>query len=235
MLPFRCERVGAYELPHQVTYVALHTDYAEEFCPSTDLPEDRCGQIAVERLLKGERGHFGPWEHAHLTLALRADHNTLMQLRTHRLGSFDLQSMRYTGRRVEAVAAGERPVEDVFYIRPAGTYRDRQGDPYTWDAADVEEAASLALSSAIDYANLRAKGVSEEHARGVLITSYFQNAVVTFSARGWMHLMDVRLKADAQWEMRVLMEMIEREFQHWMPEGHQWWASQRRGKARLAP
>lgn len=236
MLPFRAERVAATECPQQVAYIALHNDYAEEFVCSAPFDEARCGEICVERLLKGGKGHWGPLEHPSLTLALRADHNTIMQLRTHRVGvSFDVQSMRYSGRRVEAVAAGELPVEEVFYIRPTGTYRDRQGDPYTWDEADVQEAAALALSSAIDYANLRAKGVSEEHARAVLITSYFQNAVVTGNLRSWLHLLEVRLKADAQEEIRQLMELVAAQVQRWAPEVYSWWATHRRTKALLAP
>lgn len=229
------ERVAATELPHQLAYVALHNDYAEEFTPSTTLSEDRCGEVVVERLLAGDRGHWGPLEHAHLSLALQADHNTIMQLRTHRLGSFDVQSMRYTGRRIERVAAGRLPVEEAFYIRLPGTYRDRQGDPYTWSAEQREEDLALCLSASHDYASRRQAGVSEEQARAVLPTCYFQNAIVTFSARGWLHLLDVRLKADAQWEMRALMELVEQQVQRWMPEVHGWWATARRGKARLAP
>lgn len=230
------ELVAATERPQQVVYVALHNDYAEDFCPSTDLPEDRCGQIVVERLLKGNRGHWGPLEGPTLTLALRADHNTIMQLRTHRIGlSFDVQSQRYTGARIEKVASGELPVEDVFYIRPAGTYRDRQGDPYTWSEDDAEEFAAIALSSALDYTRLREKGVAEEHARGVLITSYYQNAVVTGNLRSWLHVLDVRLKSDAQFEIRALMELVAREVQRWAPEVFEWWAAHRRGKAILAP
>lgn len=235
-LLFRAERVAATECPQQVIYIALHNDYAEDFCPTTDLPEDRCGAIVVERLLAGNRGHYGCLEHPQLTLALRADHNTIMQLRTHRVGvSFDVQSMRYTGARIERVARGELAVEDVFYLRPPGTYRDRQGDPYLWSEADHEEAVSLALSSAIDYANLRAKGVAEEHARGVLITSYFQNAIVSATLRAWLHLLDVRLKADAQDEIRWLMELVAAQVQRWVPETYAWWAAHRKGKALLAP
>jgi thymidylate synthase (FAD) len=235
-LVFRAERVAATECPQQVIYAALHTDYAEEFCPATDLPEDRCGAIVVERLLAGGRGHYGPLEHPSLTLALRADHNTLVQLRTHRVGlSFDVQSMRYSGRRVEAVADGTLPVEEVFYIRPPGTYRDRQGDPYTWSDADVEEARSIALSSALDYQRLREQGVAEEQARFALITSYLQNAVVTGNLRAWLHLLDVRLKADAQLEIRQLMELVAAQVQRWVPETYAWWQSHRKGKALLAP
>lgn len=235
-LPFRVVRVAATECPQQLVYVALHNDYAEDFAPSTSLAEDRCGQIAVERLLKGNRGHWGPLEHPSLTLALQADHNTIMQLRTHRVGvSFDVQSMRYTGSRIERAAEGELPIDQVFYVRAPGQYRDRQGDPYTWSQDQHEEALAMAHASAIDYASLRAQGVAEEQARGVLVSSYYQNAVISANLRSWLHLLDVRLKSDAQLEIRLLMEMVAAEVQRWCPEIYEWWNGSRRGKAILAP
>jgi len=223
-------------MPQRTAYVALHTDYSETYAPTTDLAEDRCGQIVVERLLKGNRGHYGPLEHPSLTLAICADHNTIVQMRTHRIGmSFDVQSMRYTGDRIVRVARRELQPEDVFYIRPPGTYQDRQGDRYTWTEDDVEESLAMALSSSIDYARLRERGVSEEQARQVLITSYYQNAVVSGNLRSWLHMLDVRLKHDAQYEIRALMELIATEVQRWAPEVYDWWASHRKGKAILAP
>lgn len=234
--PFKAERVAATECPQQLIYIALHNDYSEDYVASTTLSEDRCGEIAVERLLKGGRGHFGPLEAPQLTLALRADHNTIVQLRTHRAGiSFDVQSMRYSGKRIEKVAAGELPIEDVFYVRPPGKYRDRQGDPYEWTEDDVEESLAMAFSSAIDYSRLRERGISEEHARGVLITNYFQNAIVSANLRAWLHLLDVRLKGDAQFEIRCLMELVAGQVQRWVPEIYAWYAENRRSKALLAP
>jgi len=234
-LLFKATTVAATEMPQRVAYIALHNDYSENFVASTDLSEDRCGEICVERLLKANRGHFGCLEHPTLTLALRADHNTIVQLRTHRISSWDVQSMRYSGKRIEQVARRDLPVEDVFYVRPPGTYWDRQGDRYEWTDSDVEECLAIALSSAIDYTRLRERDVSEEQARSVLVTNYYQNAIATFSLRGWLHLLDVRLKADAQLEARQLMELIAAEVQRWAPEVFAWWASNRKGKAILAP
>lgn len=234
--PFQVERVAATECPQQLVYIALHNDYSEDFVASTSLPEDYCGEVAVKRLLQGGKGHWGPLEHPQLTLAMRADHNTIMQLRTHRVGiSFDVQSMRYSGQRVEQVATGETPVEDVFYVRPAGKYRDRQGDPYEWSDDDVEESLAVSLSSAIDYRRLRERGVSEEHARGALTTNYYQNAIVSGNLRAWLHLLDVRLKADAQDEARWLMDLVAGQVQRWVPEIYGWYSEHRRGKALLAP
>ena len=82
-------------MPQRLIYLALHTDYSEDLPHGTDYDEAKCGQIAVERLLRGDRGHYGPLEHPQLTLGIKTDHDTIMQLRTHRVGiTFDVQSLR---------------------------------------------------------------------------------------------------------------------------------------------
>lgn len=234
--PFKAERVGAYELPQQVSYIALHNDYSEDFCPTTDIPEDRCGEIAIARLLESKRGHFGPLEHAHMTLLIQMDHNSMVQLRTHRVGlSFDVQSMRYTGHRIERVARGEVPVEEVFYFRPPGVYRDRQGDGYEWSKRQNATLKTLALNAVQDYADLRAQGVTEEHARYVLPTSYLQNVCLTGNIRSWFHLLDVRSKSDAQQEVRWVMELVAHHVKNWIPELYAWYEANRLNRALLAP
>lgn len=234
--PFRCEVVCATPLPQSATFIALHNDYAEDFCPSTDLSEERCGEIAVARLVANKRGHYGPMEHAHLTLMIQMDHNTMVQLRTHRVGvSFDVQSMRYTGERIERVARGELPVEQVFYVRPPGVYRDRQGDAYEWTKQQVARLLTLASNAAQNYDDLRAEGVSEEHARYVLPTSYFQNVVLTGNIRSWLHLLDVRSKADAQQEIRWVMELAQQHIKAWIPQIYADYEQSRLHRAILAP
>lgn len=234
--PFKADRIGAYELPQQVSYIALHNDYSEEYSPTTDIPEDRCGEIAIARLLDGKRGHFGPLEHAAMTLMIQMDHNSMVQLRTHRVGvSFDVQSLRYTGQRIERVARHELPVEEVFYFRPPGVYHDRHGEGYEWTPAQVESLKILSLNAAQDYADLRDAGVPEEHARYVLPTSYFQNVVLTGNIRSWFHLLDVRSKADAQQEIRWVMELVAHHVQRWIPEIYGWYEQNRLHRALLAP
>jgi len=234
--PFRVERLAATECPQQLIYLALHNDYSEDFNPTTTLDEAECGKIVVDRLLKGNRGHWGVLEHPHLSLILQADHNTIMQLRTHRVGvSFDVQSMRYSGTRIQKVATGEIPPEQVFYTRPVGDYHDRDGKRYSWTEADQQQALEWAKRSAVRYHQLRQQGVVEEDARGALVTSYFQNAVVTGNARSWLHLLDVRLKGNAQDEVRELMKLVALQVQRWIPETYAWYKEHRESKAILAP
>jgi len=216
--------------------MGLHADYSEEYFEGTKIEEKRAGELVVERLLKGNRGHWGPLEHPSMSLMIRADHNTMMQLRTHRIGcTFDYQSMRYTGERIRKVARRELDVEDCFYVRPPGKYWDRQGDKYEWSAEQVEETLAMCFSSAIDYDKLRSQGASEEHARSVLATGYLQHGLVTGSLRFWLHLLDVRSKADAQLEMRSIMGQIELEVHRWVPEIWDWYQTNRLQKAQLAP
>jgi thymidylate synthase (FAD) len=82
---------------------------------------------------------------------------------------------------------------------------------------------------------MREAGASEEHARTVLATGYLQHGVVTGSLRFWLHLLDVRAKADAQMEIRDLMNLIELQVHRWVPEVWVWYQQHRFQKALLAP
>lgn len=232
---FEIIRLGGTPEPQKAIYEGMHNDYAEDFDPPTSLSESRCGEIVVKRLLAGNRGHWGPLEHAHLVLKLKLDHNTVMQLRTHRIASFDVQSMRYTGDRILQVARRERSVREVFWIRPEGEYRDREGTSYQWTADDIEQWEAVCLSASLDYAALRDRGISEEHARGVLPTCYFQNVVISMNLRSWLHILEVRDKLDAQWEIQLASALIAGKVAEWAPEVYAWWVGHRRGKAILAP
>ena len=107
-LPFKAVAVEGHAKPQTLVYMGLHADYSEDFFEGTTIGEQRAGELVVQRLLKGNKGHWGPLEHPSLSLMVRADHNTMMQLRTHRVGcTFDYQSMRYTGERIRKVARRE--------------------------------------------------------------------------------------------------------------------------------
>jgi thymidylate synthase (FAD) len=232
---FEVVRIAATPLPQTCVYLALHNDYSEEFVTATSMSEEKCGEIAVQRLLKGNRGHYGPLEHAHMLMAIRADHNTIMQLRTHRLFSFDVQSMRYTGDRVIQVAEGAVPIKDVFSFRPPGVYLDREGQRYEYTEENICDDQDACFAAAVEYSSRRAEGRPEEDARRVLPTCYFQNAYVSGNLRSWLHLLDVRLKLDAQLEIRDVSERANAHIYEWAPQIAQWWQDTRAGKALLAP
>ena len=122
--------IQCYPLPEQVVWQAGRGDYAEIPAHELEVPKsNKCGEWIVEQLLANERGHYGPLEHPAITFSVSGYvHSVMVQARTHRVGvSFDVQSQRYTGKRVLKVASGELDPQEVFYVRPPGFYTNRKG------------------------------------------------------------------------------------------------------------
>jgi thymidylate synthase (FAD) len=218
----------------------MHQDYCEDFVaakPFTWPSEERAGELLVKHLLAGERGHYGPLEHAQIVLNVGwFPHSVMQQARTHRVGvSFDVQSGRYTGQRICQAADFKLDLEEVFYLRPVGEYRDRQGKRYTYTEAHREVDRLNCSLAAARYADRLQHGFAEEHARGMIPFDIRQHFVVSFSLRALMHFLDLRAKLDAQLEITQLCELIWPHFQAWAPEIAAWYRAHRWAKARLAP
>jgi thymidylate synthase (FAD) len=235
---FRVELLNATLNPQTTIWCAMHQDYSEGFVFDETAPsETEAGRSVVKHLLAGERGHYGPLEHVQIVLNVGwFPHSLMQQARTHRIGcSFDVQSGRYTGQRICAAAHGDLPLEDVFYLRPSGYYRDRQGKKYAYTEAMREADLEYCLSAASIYASKLTLGWSEEHARGTIPFDIRQHFVVSFTLRSLMHFLDLRAKADAQLEIQQLCDLILPHFHTWAPEIAAWYTSTRLHKARLAP
>lgn len=236
---FRVELIAATPSPQRLVYAAMHQDYAEGFVSDEDMPsEEQSGVALVRRLLAGERGHYGPLEHPQITLNVGwFPHSVMQQARTHRVGvSFDVQSGRYTGQRIVDVTLGKRSVEEVFYLRPVGSYSNRQGKKYAYTAEQRRMDLIVCDLAARTYTNrLWADGFAEEHARGLIPFDIRQHFVVSFSLRAALHFMDLRAKLDAQDEIRQLCELMWPHIEGWVPEVAAWYAKTRMHKARLAP
>jgi len=237
---FRVELIAATPNPQQCIYPAMPQDYSEGFVAAdrAEWPEEaKAGEICIKRLLAGERGHYGPLEHAQIVLNVGwFPHSVMQQARTHRVGvSFDVQSMRYTGERICRAADGVLELEEVFYLRPAGSYSDRQGKKYDYDDSQRALDLELCRRAAERYRDLLRAGYAEEHARGILPFDYRQHFVVSFSLRAFLHFLDLRAKLDAQQEIRALCDLMWPHLERWAPEIAAWYAKSRLHKARLAP
>jgi thymidylate synthase (FAD) len=236
---FRVEVITKTPQPQQTIYAAMHQDYSENFVVDDrgKWPEEtKAGETVVKRLLAGERGHYGPLEHVSIVFNCGFfPHSVMQQVRTHRLLSFDVQSNRYTGSRIVQAAAGERDLEDVFYLRPVGFYHDRQGKRYEYSQQQRDRDLAWCLEAAKRYAQLIEEGAAEEHARGIIPFDVRQHWVMSLNARSLMHLLDLRFKLDAQLECQKLCEKIWPHFQEWMPEIALWYEKTRLKKARLSP
>jgi thymidylate synthase (FAD) len=237
---FRVEVISQTPEPQRSIYAAMHQDYAESFVwddrdrfPS----EERCGEIIVKSLLAGNRGHYGPLEHPQITVNCGFfPHSTMQQIRTHRVGvSFDVQSFRYTGKRIIDVVEGTRDIEEVFYLRPIGSYTDRQGKKYDYTEALRQQDIDWCLTACKRYQERISQGFAEEHARGLIPFDVRQHWVMSANVRSFMHLLDLRWKADAQLEAQELCELLWEPFKLWVPAIADWYETTRLKKARLAP
>ena len=237
---FRIDLIAATPNPQQCIYAAMHQDYSEGYVAAdrAEWPDEtRAGEVCVKRLLAGERGHYGPLEHAQIVLNVGwFPHSVMQQARTHRVGvSFDVQSMRYTGERICRAATGAIDLEEVFYLRPVGTYSDRQGKKYDYSATERAKDLEHCRQAAVRYAQMLQAGFAEEHARGILPFDYRQHFVVSFTLRAFLHFMDLRAKLDAQEEIRRMCDLMWPHMVAWAPEIAAWYEKTRLHKARLAP
>ena len=234
----KVEMIRCTPNPQQLVYMGGKNDYSELPIEDTDIPhEDVAGAWIIEQLLGNGRGHWGPLEHPAITFSCSGFvHNVVVQARTHRVGiSFDVQSQRYTCRRVLKVADGRLKPEEVFYVRPPGFYTNRKGKKYEWTEDDYQTHLGLCVASSRRYATGFENGASEEHLRDYLPQNIRQNFVVTFSLRSLLHFLDLRAKLDAQLEIQALCEAMIEPTRIWVPQVFEYYEEKRLHKARLSP
>ena len=235
----RVEMIRNTPNPQQLVYMGGKNDYSELPIEDTEIPHEKeSGQWVIEQLLANGRGHWGPLEHPAITFSCSGFvHNVIVQARTHRVGvSFDVQSQRYTCKRVLKVASGEMRPEEVFYVRPPGFYTNRKGKKYDWSQEAYETQLGLCKAASERFAHqFKVGGVSEEHARDYLPQNIRQNFVVTFSLRALLHFLDLRAKMDAQLEIQALCEAMIEPTKVWVPQIFEHYEEKRLHKARLAP
>lgn len=234
---FQVSVISSTPDPQKVIYCAMHQDYSGEYIKDTTKDERMCGQIIVDNLLKGDRGHYGCCEHPSITFSCGYfPHSVMQQARTHRVGvTFDVQSYRYTSGNVIAVAEDKIAVQEAFYLRPSGNYRDREGSNYHYSVEQRSRDILYCKRAAIQYKEDVANGMPLEMARGKLPFDYRQHFIVSFNVRSLMHFLDLRAKKDAQLEIQQLCELMWPSFAEWVPDIANWYKEHRKGKARLAP
>jgi thymidylate synthase (FAD) len=165
--------------------------------------------LVVDRCLKF--GHFGVIEHPQITFNCTGfPHSVIQQARTHRVGiSFDVQSLRY----VDFSNVNLSNLHEKFYFRPVGYY-----GKYYYSVEQQAEDITNTLMACDLYTHKVDQGMALEHARDLLPFNVKQNFVVSFNARSLLHFLDLRLKNDAQLEIRTLAGMLSDRMLFWMPE-----------------
>jgi thymidylate synthase (FAD) len=161
-------------------------------------------------------------------------HDTVMQLVRHQDSKPLVQSMRYTGDRIIAVANGHISVEEVFYCQPVGTYATRTGS-YEVTEKDRQEYFYSAEASCNRYDQLVQSGKPEEFARRSLLSGYRQNFVMAGTIQAVYHWLDQRTLADSQGEAQTLAYMALHKLKEWQPEFFEFYEKTRAGRNLLAP
>jgi len=176
-------------------------------------------------------------EHPQITFSVAGYvHSVIVQARTHRIGTtWDVQSQRYTGKRIVKVAKKELDIEEVFYVRPVGFYTNRKGKKYEWTEEHRQRKLERILGECEEYADYYEQGMCEEHIRDYLPQAIRQNFVVSFNLRSVLHFMDLRSKLDAQLEIQSLCEAFIPELQKWAPNVWGYYEEKRLRKAKLSP
>jgi thymidylate synthase (FAD) len=246
--------------PQRVVYTALHQDYSSHMVMERpeDIPDEKtAGELSIKYLLKGDRGHYGPFEHPQICLNFGYfPHSTMQQVRTHRNVSFDVQSFRYTSESLielaDLISAEEKKngkgfilggeakdltdsIEKLVYLRPEGIYTDRKGGRYKVTLDERLEDLNHIADALSHYRKRINRGYSEEHSRGTLPFDVRQHWVMSGNARAVMHLLDLRGKMDVQLETRVMCDRLMDLFEEWMPEIGAWYKETRYRKGAFAP
>lgn len=184
----------------------------------------------IEDLLRST--HWGPFEHPQLNLAATGASRVLMaQITRHRHLTFDIQSQRYVD-----FGDTDDPVKIPATIRDEQSLNREQG----LTELDEEKRDHLRklmndhIDRSVDlYEFMVNGGMPKEDARFVLPEGTKVNIGFSGNARALLHVMNMRMQADAQWEARELSGLMLEEFRRWMPYTYRMF--EKHGPFKLAP
>lgn len=233
----RVEVIKATESPEELVWRAARQCYVPGFILDRDLP-DNYNKLITDLL---NRGHYGPFEHPQISFNIGGiSRACLAQLTRHRIGvTFDVQSHRYT-----TVTEGveNNNLDDCFVYPPyleSGATSHARGygkiELTDDEQAYVEGIFTDAYAKALDNYFRLLEVVPAEDARLVLPEGVKVNLVMSCNARSLMHILDLRLPPNAQWEIRMLCGWLLDLAEEWMPTTFRWYREKRAGKHKLAP
>lgn len=176
------------------------------------------------------RGHYGPWEHPQITFAVNGvSRVTMAQLTRHRHMTFDVQSQRYVDFSETDAIVPKSLTDDEHFTRETGVV-ELENMSQDAAASSYQELADEALDW---YERMVEEGVPKEDARFILPVGTPVNMTFSGNARTMMHVLNLRQKADAQWEVRQLAEKVIDQLGEWMPYTAHWW--EQNGPVKISP
>lgn len=166
----------------------------------------------VRKLLKKE--HYGPFEHPQIMFHVEnMSRVTMAQLTRHRHMSFDIQSMRYVDFEDADVAVPKSLTDPEHFTRDEGLV-DMSERTQERMRAVYEQQVEQAVEA---YQNMVDAGVPKEDARYILPLGTQVNVTFSGNLRTMLHVLNMRSKANAQWEIRELTDKLSAELEDWAP------------------
>jgi thymidylate synthase (FAD) len=169
------------------------------------------------RFLMRQR-HGTPFEHNSLRFHIRTPIFVAREWMRHRTNSFNEESARY------------HKLSDDFYVPDRSAVRTQVGKPgaYTFEPVDealADETIALLQETYADlyekYSSLVEKGVAKEVARAILPFGIYTQFYWTVNARSLMNFLSLRNAPEAQYEIRVYADAVERLWAEVMPVTHE--------------
>jgi thymidylate synthase (FAD) len=223
--------------PEKAIWKGQHTCVSESYVFDAKVPDnDRCSEIIIKHQLSGDKGHYSVLRKAFVSLSVAGfPHSVVSQITRHQDSSFLVQSGRYTGDRFLKVANDELMVEEVFYFRPIGIYKDRKGNKFEYTKYDRIDDISICYQACNRYRQRVNDGCPYEMTRDLIPYNFRQNFEISGDLQAVWHWLDQRSKADSQIEIQSFTAMASDKLMEWCPSLMQWYKDNRYGKARLAP
>jgi|GEM_PF-272656 len=164
-------------------------------------------------------GHWGVFEHPQATLALEGITRTSMaQITRHRHFTFDIMSLRYVTLDFDSVEEMKERFAEPDEITAEEVVSRNGVETIDMDPDEREEIWWETIAhTAHTYNTLVDAGVPQEEARKVLGMGTKVNIMMSGNARAWMHLLNIRGKANVQGEARNIADGVMGEMKEWMP------------------
>lgn len=198
-----------------------------------EIPENPGNAVCRHQL---NVGHFSVLNFAFFVVRCsNFDHNTVVQMCRHRDSAFLVRSQRYTGNRFLKEVLTPQNIEKYIYIRPVGTYFDRNGNKFEMTPSERRKRLMSVYRSVLGYRDAINKGESFESARYLLPSGFRQNFTIAGTLENYFHWLDQRTKKDSQLEIQTLAWMILDTLKPHAPNLIDWYLEKRAGKAKLAP
>lgn len=232
----RIDVIASTPNPQQTCWLSLHQCYSEGAAIDDPLSrtqsEEWYGERVINKCLKF--GHWSVTEGATISInVVGFPHDVMQQVTRHRFVSPSVQSGRYTSKRF---LDEDLDIEDVYWLRPEGFYRDRDNTPiyeYTRYLRDYDKRF-LSMSREHYVHNISTYGYAPEHARQMAPFGFRQNFVLSGNLRAMLHLLMLRGKADVQLETQAFAILLREQLAGWCPEILEWWEA-KGNKLKLTP